>query len=104
MYALQVRFCSYENYHNELIRSNQDVCCDGAPNSDPCEPCDTYFRYCLRFRNPNRISSFECPNNGRTLVSEVNTDDGPLDFSMSTVLGLPNPFVLSGFQDPDVSI
>ncbi len=103
-HALRVRVLSYENERNQLFQNGQYVCCDGPSNSDFCSPCDTYFQYCLRLRNLNQMFSFECPDNGRTLVSQVNRNDGPLDFSMSTVLGLPNPFVLSGFEDPEVSM
>lgn len=104
MHALQVRILAYENDENEVLRGDQYGCCDGPTISDPCEPCDTSFQYCLRVINPNRQFSINCPTNGRTLFSEVNTDDRPLDFNMSTVLGLSNPFLLGGFQDPEVSI
>ena len=33
-------------------------------------------------------------------ISSINTDDGPLDFSQSTVLGLNNPQILSGLEGP----
>ena len=52
--------------------------------------CDNVFHYCLRSIN---TSSNECSGGNR---SDVNYNDAPLNFSLSMVLGLPNPLPLRG--------
>ena len=69
-------------------------CCDDFSRSSNCDEgdreCDSYFTYCLR---PFDTTDRDC-STYETVTSTVNTDDGPLDFSQSTVLGLPNPLQL----------
>ena len=67
-------------------------------NSEECSEwrrCDTYFIYCLR---PRFSSATECPNTapGFIAVSNVSIDGADIDFSQPTVLGLSNPFNLTG--------
>ena len=69
-------------------------CCDDFSRDSNCfqgdRECDSYFTYCLR---PFDTTDSDC-STYETVTSTVNTDDGPLDFSHSTVLGLPNPLQL----------
>ena len=69
-------------------------CCDDFDRDSNCDEddreCDSYFTYCLRPFN----TTFSGCSTYETMTSTVNTDDGPLDFSQSTVLGLHNPFQL----------
>ena len=71
-------------------------CCDDFNRYSNCfqgnrgRECDSYFTYCLRPYGTTFRGCFTY----ETVTSTVNTDDGPLDFSQSTVLGLPNPLQL----------
>ncbi len=95
-YVLQVEMVSYS--HPSNTRSDGQ-CCDPG-NGGECtgeERCDTYFIYCLR----PRFSTTGCKNNERgfTVVSENFSPDGAaIDFSQSTVLGVSNPFNLTGIS------
>ncbi|XP_064398832.1 uncharacterized protein LOC135345356 [Halichondria panicea] len=97
-YVVQVKMLSYSNPFN----TRSDVqCCDPANNGGGCtegERCDTYFIYCLM---PRFSTAVGCPSNepGFTAVSTTNTTDGAdIDFSQPTILGLPNPFNLTGIS------
>ena len=109
---MQVRLNGYSNptgrcgHSNICRKSGQLHCCDNPNNAGRCsdhERCDSYFIYCLRpFGEVQRTTS-SCFSGKSTPFA--NTDDGPLDFSQSTVLGLNNPLNLSGLQGAyDVSI
>ncbi len=94
-YVLQVEMVSYS--HPSNTRSGGLLCCDSL-NSEECSEwrgCDTYFIYCLR---PHSSSATECPNTapGFIAVSNVSIDGADIDFSQPTVLGLSNPFNLTG--------
>ena len=98
-YVLQVRVVSYSNPSN--TRSDGQ-CCDPANNGGGCtggERCDTYFTYCLRPRF-TEAATIECPNTepGFTANSTNVVDGATIDFSQPTVLGLPNPFNLTGIS------
>ena len=97
---VEVRLFGYQNptgrceqCPNSFI-SDPRRCCDDFSRDSNCDEgdreCDSYFTYCLR---SNSVGGMSCTNFER-LTSTVNTDDGPLDFSQSTVLGLPNPLQL----------
>ena len=78
------------------------TCCDTLGVTNHCRggrQCDSYFIYCLRPFGDVRQPPRGCSSNEYRDVSSINTDDGPLDFSQSTVLGLNNPQVLSGLED-----
>ncbi len=95
-YVLQVEMVSYS--HPSNTRSDGQ-CCDPG-NGGGCtkgELCDTYFIYCLM---PRSSTATECPNTapGFTAVSNVRTDGAAIDFSQPTVLGLSNPFNLTGIS------
>ncbi len=49
---------------------------------------------------PRASTAIVCPNTepGFTLVSSVSPDGADIDFSQPTVLGLPNPFNLTGIS------
>ena len=87
-YILEVRTHNYSN-PNSLLATASVVCCDescGMPS------CDNIFYYCLRSLGTSNKDG-ECSGGNR---SHVNYDDAPLNFSQSTVLGLPNPLPLRG--------
>ncbi len=94
---LQVEMVSYSHPSNTRLDGQ---CCDPANNGGGCnggERCDTYFIYCLR---PLSTNTTGCPRNtepGFTAVSNnVSSDGAIIDFSQPTVLGLSNPFNLTG--------
>ena len=55
--------------------------------------CDSFFTYCLGREQGGCVS-------GTQRRSEVNINDGFLDFSQGSVLGLENPIIISGSTDP----
>ena len=72
-------------------------CCDNFDRT-VCmgfDRCDSYFIYCLRAIGS---TGRNCSYFG-TKVSSANTNDGPIDFSQSSVLGLENPLQLQGLTD-----
>ena len=77
-------------------------CCDAlnitstTQCTDGENRCDSYFTYCLR--PYGTLEESDC-STYENMTSAVNTDDGPLDFSQSTVLGLPNPLKLPGLKN-----
>ena len=104
-YLVEVRLNGYTNPTGRCRDCNDNglACCDTpGPSTMNCRGgCDSYFIYCLRpfgdARQPPEGCS-ESSNEYRN-ISSVNTDDRPLDFSQSRVLGLNNPQVLSGLED-----
>ena len=52
--------------------------------------CDSFFTYCIG--NGDR----GCLDPLQQRMSAVNVNDGPVNFSQSTVLGLENPLILQG--------
>jgi hypothetical protein len=58
--------------------------------------CDSYFIYCLRPIGDRELDG--CSSSEHRNISSVNPNDGPLNFSQSTVLFLSNPQVLSGLR------
>ena len=99
---MEVRLNGYSNPTGscqDCIRSNGLTCCDTSRVTSDCSDerrCNSYFFYCLR---PFSKVQLGCFSNETRNTSAANTDDGPLDFSQSTVLGLNNPQVLSGLED-----
>ena len=105
-YLVEVRLNGYTNPTGRCRDCNSVtglICCDtsGLSTMNCRGGCDSYFIYCLRpfgdARQPPE-GCFESSNEYRN-VSSVNTDDRPLNFSQSRVLGLNNPQVLSGLED-----
>ena len=92
-YVVEVRTHGYNNPRSLLADGS---CCDNINSSTWLWPtctvpgCDNVFYYCLRRLG----SSGGC--DGARMVSEINHNDTPLNFSNDTVLGLPNPLPLSG--------
>ena len=72
------------------------VCCDGHDGLGGCLRCDSFFTYCLK-NVDTRTDDF--PEDGTTMMSDVNPDDASIDFSQNTVLGLNNPIVFQGLND-----
>ena len=100
-YVVQVEMVSYSNPSN--TRSDGQ-CCDSPQGFDgvvPCnrgERCDTYFTYCLM---PRFSTTVGCPRNepGFLAFSSTSIIDGAdINFSQPTVLGLSNPFNLTGIS------
>ena len=97
-YVVQVEMLSYSDLFNRL---SDGQCCDPANNDVGCtggERCDTYFAYCLM---PRFSTAVGCPRNkpGFTPISTTTIVDGAdIDFSQPTVLGLSNPFNLTGIS------
>ena len=96
-YVVQVKMVSYSNPFN---RRSDGQCCDPDNNGGGYtegECCDTYFIYCLM---PRSSTATQCPNNEPkyTAVSDHIVDGATIDFSQPTVLGLSNPFNLTGIS------
>ena len=96
-YVVQVKMLSYSNPFN---RRSDVQCCDPANNGGGCtegERCDTFFIYCLM---PRFSTAVRCPRNepGFTAISTSIVDGADIDFSQPTILGLPNPFNLTGIS------
>ena len=94
-YIVLVRIHNYTNPGSLLADGS---CCDLNNDGRTCAipGCDTFFHYCLR-RDGLAL---------RCKVSSTNTDDGPVNFSASNVLGLTNPLLLPGLTQvwiPNVS-
>ena len=105
-YFVEVRLNGYTNPSGKC----QDCywtsnCCDIPPevwpiniNTNDCigeRRCDSYFNYCLRSFGDRELY---CSASERRNTSSINSNDGPLNVSQSTVLGLSNPLVLSGLR------
>ena len=103
-YVVEVRLNGYTN------PSGQCRGCDWASNcwdirpeiqlpiDDDCigdRRCDSYFNYCLR---PFDDEQLDCSPSEHRNTSSPNSNDGPLNFSQSIVLGLSNPQILSGLK------
>jgi hypothetical protein len=106
-YLVEVRLNGYTNPSGqcegcEIFNGWIQTCCDVQDinfATDNCieeRQCDSYFNYCLR---PIGDGEPDCSPSERRDTSSVNMNDGPLNFSQSTVLGLSNPQVLSGLRD-----
>ena len=110
-YVVEVRLNGYTNPTGQcedcdIIFDWIQTCCDVEVPPEILPPittndctgerrCDSYFNYCLRpFGNgePDGYSPSEYT------ISAANSNDGPLNFSQSRVLGLSNPLVLSGLK------
>ena len=105
-YLVEVRLNGYTNPTGKCRDCNNMTgltCCDtstlGPTNDCSGGRCDSYFIYCLRPLGDARQPPVGCSSDEHRSVSSVNIDDGPLDFSQSTVFGLNNPQVLSGLED-----
>ena len=91
-YVLEVNVLSYSNPTNR--RASSGGCCDGTGNCNTGgHRCDTYFRFCLRPVYTHSTSR-ECETTA--LTSSHVQDDGFIDFTQPTFLGLDNPLLLSG--------
>ena len=102
-YEVEVRLVSYNNPTGRCpgcrLSGNDEVGCCDTFRVETCEDsqrCDSFFVYCLRPLNSTVEGG--CAN-FETKTSNSNLNDGPVDFSRSTVLGLPNPFLLQGLTD-----
>ena len=76
-------------------------CCDSQSTFSICNGnrlCDSFFIYCLRPLNTSSIAEEGC-SGFESMTSNVNRNDGPVDFENPTVLGLPNPLLLPGLTE-----
>jgi hypothetical protein len=105
-YLVEVRLNGYANPTGqcegcEITFGWIQTCCDIQDinmATDDCieeRRCDSYFIYCLR---PIGDRELDCSSSEYRITSSANPNDGPLNFSQSTVLGLSNPQVLSGLR------
>lgn len=93
---LEVRLFGYSNPTGkcntcEVLTPSERECCDSFGETycnDSLHLCDSYFVYCLG----NQAGCIS----GTERRSEVNINDGPLNFSLNSVLGLENPIIISG--------
>lgn len=80
---------------------NQRSCCDSEShtNCSGDHRCDSYFIYCSRpllDSSVEQATSIGCQFGENIIISTVNVNDEPVNFSRSIVLGLKNPFQLQG--------
>ena len=97
LYQLEVTVFGYNNPTGKCRDcGDRQSCCDNfiAKNCSGFL-CDSFFIYCLRAIGSTRNG---CSYFGNQ-ISSVNSDDGPLNFSQSTVLGLKNPIILQGLAN-----
>ena len=101
---MEVRLNGYSNPAGKCEdhrRSSGEIqCCDSSDTTDCSngELCDSYFIYCLRPLGD--VRQLGCFSDEMRTMSSTNENDGWLDFSQSTVLGLANPQKLSGLEVP----
>ena len=107
LYLLEVRLNGYDNRDGKCIgcprKGNTHSCCDDYGSNRDCDrsdrACDSYFIFCLRTFGTQR-EEYDCQTfYNDTKVTSVNVNDGPLDFTNQTVLGLENPFMLPGLTE-----
>ena len=102
-YVVKVRLNGYTNPSGECQGCDiiiDRTCCDVDLDftTSGCigeRRCDSYFNYCLRRIGDKKP---DCSPSERRNTSSINSNDGPLNFSQSRVLGLSNPQVLSGLK------
>ena len=108
-YLVEVRLNGYTNPTGKRRKSGTRTrCCDNfnatATVCSGSDLCDSYFIYCLRPFGDARQSPGPEGCSNETIeyrsTSLFNPDDGHLNFSQSTVLGLDNPQVFPGLRGP----
>ena len=95
--------CSYMGTETSSLAP--PTCCDANLRDRDCgrfgRACDSYFVFCLRTLRTER-GDYDCRGNYRdTIVTSVNSNDGPINFTNKTVLGVENPFIRPGLTDLD---
>ena len=111
LYLLEVRLYGYNNPTGRCqacvsVRTPEQMGCCDRHNTTECGNllCDTYFDYCLRSLGSSEKGQVGCSYFGN-VRSTANRNDGLIDFSRSTVLGLDNPLILPGLtNDWNVSL
>lgn len=95
-YVLEVHVMSYSNPTNggEGLSGG---CCDGGepPACTGNRRCDTYFRFCLRPFNTPGIDR-GCGTSAVVTSTDSELNNGSIDFTQPSFLGLDNPLSLSG--------
>ena len=103
LYQLEVTVFDYNNPTGRCQECNSPFldgilgCCDnlGSTSCAGRDLCDSSFTYCLRtIGSTGRGCSYF-----GIRKSDSNTDDRPLDFSQSRVLGLENSVILQGLTN-----
>ena len=105
-YIVEVRLNGYTNPSGKCRDCDWTLNCCDIPDeilpidiaTDDCigeRRCDSYFNYCLR---PFGDKKLYCSPSERRGTSSRNSNDGPLNFYQSRVLGLSNPQILSGLR------
>ncbi len=92
-YIILVQSHEFSNPSNRCVQCLLGCCdqfietvCTGTAR------CDNFFSYCLQPIGSNTICVPQA-------VSSTVFDDGPIDFTQATVLGLSNPLPLSGVSE-----
>ena len=107
-YLVEVRLNGYTNPTGKRRhKSGTGIRCCDDNTATVCSSssllCDSYFIYCLRLFGDARQPPEGCSNEMieyRSSSPYYNPNDGHLNFSQSTVLGLDNPQVLPGLRGP----
>lgn len=104
LYIVQAQIHSYGN--SNQLRIDEcfgnicfAACCDGGEGgcTSGGRRCDTFFLFCLRSFSDTPIG---CDSNRDIVMqSDDNNNDGNIDFSQSTFLGLSNPLVFQGLTN-----
>ena len=109
LYFLEVMLYGYRNPTGtceDCVIGQTHGCCD-RHNTTECSNflCDTYFDYCLRPLGSKEEGAGGCSYSGYIVTPTFNRNDGFINFSQSTVLGLDNPLILPGLtNDWNVSL
>ena len=108
-YYVEVKVLNYSNPSGrcrdcEVVRGKYwtATCCDDHEWGDVCGGnllCDSYFTYCLR---PFGSKERGC-GSVQNWTSTVNENDGWVNFTEDTVLGLSNPLKLPGLMNEDTN-
>ncbi len=101
-YILQVEVTSYDNPTNRCEECgnpfSSQTCCDSRENVSICTGiarCDNIFSYCLRELGTSERRE-DLQNCSTTSTSITNSDGAEINFTQPMVLGLENPFNLTG--------
>lgn len=102
LYQLEVTVFGYNNPTGRCqdcpLHDDTRACCDRFQTTE-CEGsdlCDSFFVYCLRTIGSTGRG---CSYFGNQTSNFNRNDDGSINFSQNTVLGLENPIILQGLTD-----
>ncbi len=97
-YDIIVRIYNYTNPTNTGQRRGPSNCCDRDRQAggvcSTSRRCDNIFTFCVKMLGDSADGTSSCMSD--LMTSETNDNDAPIDFTMSTWLGLDNPLRLTG--------